>query len=287
MLQNDKKTTPSPMLAMCLLPCVYLMRAHADNYLLFGAGAVLSLLPEAVLLLIINAAFRKKGAPPAVSAPLLLMCGIFFGAVSVFTVLNFADMSGQLSSPYVGKLLLCLLVLLSSVYIASLSEGAVRRICSGVLFMTLALFALTALMAFKNGSFTNLHLSSASPFDDVKKGLFAGLLIFEPDVYFLVICLLGTDIRPSWGRFICQKCCLLLLFTVPVIFTLGEHIRYLGLPAYDMASFSKSVIIERFNGLFMGLVTIAAVTKTALELYALRLCVGRLVIREGAADEKA
>ena len=274
-------------LVLCLLPAVYLLSSGADNHLLFTLGAVLSLLPEAVLLVIVNAAFKRKGAPRAVSVPLLLSSGIFFGTMSVLTVLGFVRANRYFSSHFVGSALVIALTVLSSLYIASLSDGAVRRLCSAVLLLELVLYGLIVLMALKNGTYTNLHLSSRSPFDDVKKGLLAGAMIFEPDVYFLVTCLISYDERPLWGRFLWLKGCILLLFTVPVLFVVGEHSHFSRLPAYDLSAYSKSVLVERFNGLFMGLVTLAAVTKTALEMYALRRCAEKLVVGKEALNEKA
>ena len=284
---DDRRETLSPMLAFCLLPAMYLLKAQADNYLLFCLGAVLSLLPEGVLLVMIHSAFGKKGeTPAAIKTPLLIIIGIFFGTMSVFTVLKFARINEYFSQQYIGSTLVIALVLLSGLYIASLSDGAAERLSSAVLLITLSMYIITVLMAVKNGDVSNLHISSASPFDDVKGGFFAGALIFEPDIWFWLLCL--THKRGlRWGRFLALKGALLLLFTVPVIYVLGAHTRFSRLPSYDLSAYSKSVIIERFNGLFMMLITLSAIIKTALEMHALRRCAETLLIRKAALNEKA
>ncbi len=285
-MNENKKSLLAPMLAICILPAMYLLRAGADNYLYFTLGAVLTLLPEGVLLILLGAAFYKKEPMPLpVTLPLLTALGLFFGVMPFITVGGLSRLNSYFSSPYVGSLLVTMLILLSGLYIAFLSEGAVRRLCSAVLLIVLALFSAAVLTAIKSGELTNLHLYSPAPAEDIKRGLLAGALIFEPDLYYLTLCLTRGR-QGGWGRFLAAKAGLILLFTLPVIYVLGEHAKNARLPAYELAAFSKSVLIERFNGLFMMCMTLAAIVKTALEMHALKLCAMRLSVRRGA-NEKA
>ena len=68
---------------------------------------------------------------------------------------------------------------------------------------------------------------------------------------------------------------------------LGEHIRYSKLPAYDLAAFSKSVVIERFNGLYVLILTLASALMTALGLGGARVCLARIIRERGVTREKA
>ena len=276
-MTKENKTPGIPaMLAIFLLPACFLLPSGADNYLLFTSGLLFALLPEGAVLLIIGAVFSKRPVPRVISLPLAVFSGVFFIVCGVFSLRRFLPLTERFSSYYIGSGLLLTLLLFSAVYIASLSDGAIGRLCSAVLFLTLGLYSLTVLMALKNGTATALHLSSPSPYSDIEKGLISGLLILEPDVYFLMICLNSKGAHPSPLRFLLAKGGIILLFTLPVIYVLGEHIHYSALASYDLAAYSKSVIIERFNGLFMGLMTIAAVTRAAVELHAVKLTVNSL-----------
>lgn len=285
--ERNKDILP-PMLVLGMMPIMFLLNGSSDNYLLLTIGAALSLLAEAVLIAVINLLVKKDTAAQSVFIPpLLAVTALFFAAAGIFAVCELVRVSGFLSQHRVGEWLLCTPVVLSGVYIASLSVGAQRRLCCAVLLITLSMYGITVLFALKNGSVTNLHLFSSTPLDDVFKGFCAGAVSAVSAVYYLLARLSGSCKRISALRLLAFKVPVLLLFTLPVIYVLGEHIRYSRLPAYDLAAFSKSVVIERFNGLYVLILTLAAVSFAAVSLNAVRLCLYHIISGRKAACEKA
>lgn len=286
-MQNIQKISPlAPMLALSLLPAMFLLGGMADNYLLFALGVLLSMLPEGVLLAVINA-LRRKQPHTLFVKPLLAALALFFLAAGTAAVCRFADISGFLSQYRISPLLITLPLVLSAVYIASLSQGAQRRLCTAVLMTVLGLYGITALMALKNGSTANLHISSSAPTQDISAGLTAGAFAALPAAYYLTLCLIGGFGRVRVLRYLAVKGLILLTFTIPVIYVLGEHIRYSRMPAYDLAAFSNSIIIERFNGLYVLILCISTAVLAAVCLNAVRLCIGAIISKKGVSYEKA
>ena len=287
-MQKTQNADIMPLLALCLLPSMFLLGGRADNYMLFTLGAVLSLLPEGAVLIILNAAFNKKGSPPRLlSLPLTAFIAAYFLAAGAFGVIHFVRISGFLSQHRTGAWLIAVPLLLSGAYIAFLSQGAQRRVCSAVLLVTLVMYGITVLLSLKNGSITYLHISSRNPLDDAVKGFAAGVMITQPDVYFLLCRITGRTGRLNIPRYLALKLSLFVIFTLPAVYVLGEHIRYSRMPAYDLAAFSKSVIIERFNGLYVLTLTLAAALLTALEMSAVRVCLSYIISGKEASNEKA
>lgn len=286
---TDKSKSPlPPLLALSLLPAMSLLGESAGNYVFFTIGVMLSLLPEALLLGILNALIKKPAkAQGRITRLFFAVSAVYFLAVTVYAVSELVGINGFLSQHRIGAALISVLLLLSGAYISSLSQGAQYRLSAAVLIITLLLFAAAALMAIKNGSALNLHLSSPTPADDMLKGLASGAALMTLDVYYPVSRISVRCERLDVLKYAALKAAVLLLFTLPVIYVLGEHIHYSKMPAYDLAAFSKSVLIERFNGLYTLILTLSAAVMAALGMSTVRVCVISIAKRKEVTNETA
>ncbi|MBR6338117.1 MAG: hypothetical protein IKR76_10380 [Ruminococcus sp.] len=275
-MNTTPHTSPMPaMLALCLLPSMFLLCAHRGNHVIFTAGVLLTLLPEGALLWAFG---RIKPRP--IFKPLLAASAVGLMASGGVMLCRFVSISAYLSAHRVSGALIALPVVVSAAYIASLSQGAQRRLCSAVLYITPGVFGAAALLALKNGSVTNLHLCAPEPISDLTSGLRTGAMMFTPALYLLTVRMSGHGGQLKTGRFVVLKALILLLFILPVIFALGEHISRSRLPSYDMAAFSKSLLIERFGGLYVLIFALSALVHTAVCANALRLCVAAITRKE-------
>ena len=57
-----------------------------------------------------------------------------------------------------------------------------------------------------------------------------------------------------------------IIIFIPTIIILKESINQAYMPVYELCVYSKSVIIERFDGIFMMILTLLFIIKTGTEL---------------------
>ena len=196
----------APMLALCLVPIMRILSADAHNYLLFTIGTLSSLIIDAALIAIINTSNRPQNLP----RPLYAVTALFFLAASAYAVGELVQVSGFLSQHRTGEVLISLPLILAGLYAASLSYGAQSRLSAAVLLTVTAVYGVTALMALKNGTLSNLHIYSTKPIDDAASGFLSGAVTAFPAVYYLLARITGSE-RVSAGRFVLFKGGLMLI----------------------------------------------------------------------------
>ena len=285
MEQNKSSGVKSLMLCLIIIPAALLLNV-SGNRIFVLTGAILSIIPEAVVLLILTKLYKRGNAPTAVKK---LRCIMAIGIFSVQTVLGitrFIKISEYYSGQFIGKPLTAVLILLPALYIGVLSFGAVSRTSTAVMILSFAAYFSVVAGAVKNADITAIELYSKDIDGDILSGFIAGLTVNEGAALYILAPIKKSE-RDSKNiyRYLLEKMFVYIIIFIPTIVILKESINQAYMPVYELCVYSKSVIIERFDGIFMMILTLLFIIKTGTELSLVKASIKDLTGRKSENEK--
>ena len=270
------------MLAVSIPPLCLTPRA-GGNMVLTMLGVLSSILPEAVILLIFVNIYKHKNIKNRIVIRTRSLAAVWFlGVQSVFTVCKFVLISENYSGHFIGRGVTAGLMILSSLYIASLSINASARTAMAVMMISAAVYIMMIISALKNADMTNLHIAADDPAGDIAGGFIAGGSLSEASSLYILALGKKADLNArDILKYLTVKAMIIIIIFTSVIIIVGENASSAMLPVFEIAAYSKGHIAERYDSIFMMILTLLCIMKTGTEFSAVKLSIRELTDETG------